>query len=60
MNFVKNNSKNINNFVLIYDVNILNKYYMLTPRNMYFIVLKYIDRNNILLPLLVRKNTIFI
>ena len=40
MNFVKNNSKNINNFVLIYDVNILNKYYMLTPRNVCFIVLK--------------------
>lgn len=40
MNFVNNNSKNINNFVLIYDVNILNKYYKLTPRNVYFIVLK--------------------
>jgi hypothetical protein len=60
MNFVKNNSKNINNFVLIYEVNILNKYYKLTPRNVYFIVLKKLCNIHILLPFLVMKNILFI
>ena len=42
MNFVNNYSKNINKFIIQYGVNILNKYYMLTPRNMIFIMRKNI------------------
>ena len=55
MIFVKIISKNINNIVLIYGVNILNKYCMLPPRNIFLIVRKKYNCKINLLPFIVRK-----